>query len=439
MKRTNKRLNLRWRKVNLLSAAFFIFLILGSYSCRKDRNPVGSDALPPESIMSSSGVDTFTLYTYVEEEDSIVSMDPQFNLIGSYVDPTFGTVNASFYTQIQLSGFSPDFGDFNDIIIDSCILAFEYGGYYGEIDEQQFEVYEVMEDLTRDSTYLHTSTIPTEAQQLVPTMNNEHLITPNPLAQTIVGNDTVDPQLRIPIDTVFARDLLVLASNSPDDETFLADMKGLHVRVNNAMQNTGEGGIFYLTSTTSASKLTVYYTLNGDQLEYDFLIPNSAVDFNNVAFDNTSTPLSQVIADSTLGQEEYYAQSFVNRAKIDFPSLNDLPKDVIIHEATLELPLSYFTGDKLYPSSEISVSALLYEGDNTKYAIDASVPYSQTEKSYTINLRTYVQNILNGEVQNYGLYISPRLFNTTTERIVFNGPNTLNKKAPKLNIVYTKL
>lgn len=427
-----------WRKVLLLSAAFFILLSVG-VGCKKKRNPVGSDALPPESIMSSAGVDTFSLHTYAEEEDSIASMDSQFNLLGSYNDPVFGQVDAGFYTQLTLSGFSPDFGNFNDIIIDSCVLAFEFGGYYGELSEQLFEVYEVTDELTRDSTYYHYSNASTSTQQLVPTANNEGQITPDPLTSAIVGDDTLNPQLRIPIDTVFARDLMILASNSADDETFLADMKGLNVKVNNGMQNSGEGGIFYLTSTTANSKMTVYYTINGEQEEYDFIITNDAVDFNNVVFDHSSTPFEQVLSNPTLGQETYYAQSFVSRAKIDFPSINDLPKDVIIHEASLELPITYFTGGKLYPSSEISVSAELFDNDDTKYVIDASVPFSQTAKSYTVDLRTYIQNILNGEVKNKGLYISPRLFNTTTERIIFNGPNTMNKKAPKLNIVYTKL
>tara|TARA_B100000508_G_scaffold141097_1_gene147125 strand:+ start:235177 stop:236493 length:1317 start_codon:yes stop_codon:yes gene_type:complete len=430
--------NLSWRKVFLLSAAFFILLSVG-VSCKKKRNPVGSDALPPGTLMSSDGVDTFALYTYTEEEDSIVSMDPQFNLLGSYNDPVFGQVDAGFYTQITLSGFSPDFGDLNEVAIDSCVLAFEFGGYYGELSDQLFEVYEVTEELTRDSTYYHYSTAATDIQQLVPTANNEGLITPDPLTGAIVGDDTLDPQLRIPIDTTFARDLLVLASNSADDETFLDGLKGLHVKVNNGMQNPNEGGVFYLTSATSDSKLTVYYTVNGEQEEFDFIITNDAVDFNNVTFDYSGTQVEQVINDSTLGQDEYFAQSFVTRAKIDFPSIDNLPKDIIIHEATLELPLTYFTGDKLYPSSEISVSSRLFDGDDTKYIVDASVPFSQTEKSYTINLRTYVQNVLNGEVDNNGLFISPRLFNTTTERIIFNGSNTLNKKAPKLNIVYTKL
>ncbi len=437
--RIKNEMNFRmWRKVFLLSAAFFI-VVSTAVGCKKERNPVGADALPPGSEMSSAGVDTFSLITYVVGEDSVVSMDPQFNLLGSYNDPVFGLVDAGFYTQITLSGFSPDFGNFNEIIMDSCVLAFEFGGYYGEISEQLFEVYEVTDELTRDSTYYHYSSAAIDVQQLVPTANNEGLITPNPLTSAIVGDDTLNPQLRIPMDTTWARDLLVLASNSADDESFLAGMNGLNVRVNNGAQSANEGGIFYLTSTTSASKLTVYYTINGEQQEFDFLISNSGIDFNRVIFDYASTPVEQVINDSTLGQDIYYAQSFVTRAKVDFPTLNNLPEDIIIHEATLELPLSYFTGDKLYPSSEVSVSAELFEGDDTKYIIDPNIPFSQTSKSYKVDLRSYVQNVLNGEVQNKGLFIAPRLFNTTTERIIFNGPNTLNKKAPRLNIVYTKL
>jgi hypothetical protein len=257
--------------------------------------------------------------------------------------------------------------------------------------------------------------------------------------RSVVGDDTLNPQLRIPLDTVFARDLLELSANSPDDETFLESMKGLYVKVNNPMQNNGEGGILYLSSTSAASKMTVYYTVNGEQEEFDFLITNNAIDFNRVSFNYNNTPVQQVLADSSFGQDEFYAQSFAMRGKIDFPSLANLPKDVIIHKATLEIPISYYSGGDLYPSSEISVSSRLFEGDDTKYIIDANVSFIQSSKAYRINLRRYVQNFLNGEIQNNGVYVSPALFNSTTERMVFNGPNSLNKKQPKLSIVYTNL
>jgi len=318
-------------------------------------------------------------------------------------------------------------------------LAFEYGGYYGGLSEQLFEVYEIADDLSRDSTYYNYSSVQTESEQLVPTINNEGRITPNPLLRSVVGEDTLNPQLRIPLDTVFARDLLELAANSTDDEAFLDEMQGLYIKVNNSMQSSGEGGILYLSSTSAASKMTVYYTVNGEQEEFDFLIVNSAIDFNKVSFDYSNTNVEQLIADSTFGQNTFYAQSFSMRGKIDIPSLGNLPKDVIVHEAMLELPISYYTGGDFYPSSEITVSSRLFDGDDTKYIIDGSVSYSQSSKSYRVDLRRYVQNLLNDEIQNNGLFVAPSLFNSTTERILFNGPTSLNKKQPKLTIVYTKL
>src|SRR5690554_7673567 len=95
-----------WRKVIVLFAAFFCLSVVLS-SCNKKRNPVGSSALSPDYLMNSDGVDTFQIRTYTVEEDSIFAMDPEFNLLGSYTDEVFGKVNASFYTQLTLSGFSP--------------------------------------------------------------------------------------------------------------------------------------------------------------------------------------------------------------------------------------------------------------------------------------------------------------------------------------------
>lgn len=429
-----------WRKTMLFFAAFFCLSIALS-SCKKKRNPVGSNALSSESLMDSKGIDTFQLKTYTIEEDSIFSMDPEFNLLGSYNDEVYGKVNASFYTQLTLSGFSPDFGNLNEVVMDSAVMAFEYGGYYGNLTQQLFEVYEITDELTRDSSYTRSSVAAIGANQLVPTLNNEGLITPEPLKGTVVGNDTLNPQLRIPLDTVFAKGLLGLAQNSTSDADFLQSFKGLHFKVNNANQSPGQGTILYLSTTKPASKLTVYYTSNGEQGSYDFIVTGSAVDFNNVVTDYSGTRVEQVINNNSLGNTEFYAQSFSTRAKVDFSSIDSLPKNIVIHKATLELPVSYYTGSNFYPSSEITVSSDLY-GNGQKRVIslvNTSYAYNTSRKSYVIDVRTYIQKVIQGEFQNSGVFISPKKYNTTVERILFNGVNTQNKNKPKLSIVYTVL
>jgi hypothetical protein len=423
-----------WRGALMLSAAFFCLALVAT-SCKKKNSPIGEGALPPGSVLSSSGVDTFQLYTYTIDEDSTVSMDSRFNLLGSYNDPIFGTVDASFYTQFTVEGFSPDFPA--GYIVDSVVMAFEFGGYYGEISEQTFEIRQVNEKLTRDSSYLSSSSATTNSTNLVDGPGN---ITPDPLTEAIVGDDTLNPQLRIPLTNSFGAYLMNLATNSPDSETFLAGFQGLHFKVTNGMQNPGVGTILYLATTNPASKLTVYYTdTNGDPFEFDFLVSGSLVDFNHIDINDAGTVVETVLNDFTLGQNQYYAQTFKSRAKIDFPSLNDIPEDVIIHEATLEIPIDYYQGSDFYPSSAVTISSELFENDDNRYLINDNVIYNEQKRAYVVNLRTYVQNILSDEIVNNGIIISPKLYNSTTERIIFNGPESVNKKQPKLSVVYTKL
>lgn len=423
-----------WRGAIMLSAAFFCLALVAT-SCKKKKSPIGENALPPGSEMSSSGVDTFQLFTYTIDEDSTVSIDPRFNLLGSYNDPVFGTVEANFYTQLTVEGFNPEFPA--GYIVDSVVMAFEFGGYYGEISEQTFEVFEVTDELTRDSSYLSSSIASTNATNLV---SGSGTILPDPLTEAVVGDDTLNPQLRISLDISFGEYLMNLAVSSSDSETFLNAFKGLHFKVGNGMQSSGEGTILYLATTNPASKMTVYYhDTDGDPFEFDFLVSGSLVDFNHVDIDNTGTDVQAVIDDSTLGQDQYYAQTFKSRAKIDFPSLNDIPKDVIIHEATLEIPIDYYQGSDFYPSSAVTISSELFENDDNRYLINDNINYNQQKRAYVVNLRTYVQNVLTGEIINNGIIISPKLYNSTTERIIFNGPQSVNKKQPKLNVVYTKL
>ncbi|MEX1191102.1 MAG: DUF4270 family protein [Brumimicrobium sp.] len=425
-----------WRGALMFSAAFFCLALVAT-SCKKKKNPVGEGALPPGTSMSSAGVDTFQLFTYTIEEDSVVSMDQSFNLLGSYNDPKFGPVEANFYTQFALSEFNLDI-DMSSVVVDSVVMAFEYGGYYGTINEQTFEVHEINEELSRDSTYLSSATVGTETQNLI--LPGFDQFKPDLQTLPIVGDDTLsEPQLRLRLDTNLGEELLTLANNATDNETFTDAFKGLHFKVNNGPQTAGEGSILYLTTSVPESKMTVYFKLDGVENEFDFTVGNSEVDFNHIDMDNSGTEVQQVIDDHTLGQDEFYAQAFISRGKIDIPSLTDLPEDAIIHEATLEIPVNYYQGSDFYTSEAITVSSKIFENDDQRYFINDNVTYNQQRRAYVVDLRKYIQNILKGEVVNSGLIISPRLYATTTERIIFNGPSSLNKKQPKLNVVYTKL
>lgn len=429
---------IQWRGV-IKSLATFLCLVVIASACKKKENPLGVSALPSGSELSTQGVDSFSLLTYCELEDSTFSKNARFNLLGSYIDPVFGNYNASFYTQFTPSTLKPAFPV--DIKIDSFVLAIEYGGYYGELDPQLIEVYQITEDLLEDEDYYTFSTTANNGINLVPTANNEGLIKPAPLTSSIVGGDTTAPQLRIPLDTNLARTFINDALNTASfdsEENFLDYFKGIQVKTNNGLQIPGKQGVLYLNSASPDSKLTIYYTNNGEENTFDFLISASSIDYNSVSITNAGTDVQAVLDNLSEGMDQFYAQAANIRAKIDIPGIANIPKNSIIHSAQLILPVSYYNQSTLYPSTFVSLSSRLVKDDSRLFSLPTSeVQFDTDRKSYVIDIRTYIQNVISGEYENNGIILSPSFFNTSAERIIFNGTETINKDKPVLSIEYT--
>lgn len=406
-------------------------------SCKKKESTLGNDILDPNSLLNSTQVDTFQLTTFTIAEDSLISDNPAYAVLGSYNDPKFGKVNASFYTQVVLSGLNPNFGDLSSITVDSLVLGLEYVDYYGELSPQTVEVYQLTEKLHIDSTYYsfqhkaHSST-----NLVVPGFET---FTPKPNGETIIGEDTVDAQLRIRLNNALASQLINESAsggtNYSSTENFKDYFKGLYVKVNNPIQSSGKGGVFYFNLNAPLSKMTIYYTQDGENKTFDFLINSECADFNHVDIDNTGKPVQNVINDTVSGQTEFYAQAFKSRAVVAIPGLKNLPKKAVIHKAELILPIQYQTGTKYLPSDELSVSVRI---NNLLSGIGVFGFYDNFTKSYTVDCRNYVQALVSGDITTTELYLSPRFFITSAERVIFNGPNTINKKKPQIVVTYTE-
>lgn len=426
----------KWRRVFGLSATFLIALFL-TVSCKKKDSNLGADLLDPNQLLNSAQIDTFSLKTYTVEEDSVITDNPVYAVLGSYNDPKFGTFNANFYTQFRLSGLNPNFGDVTTITIDSTILGLEYASTYGDMSSQKLEVFELTESMYLDSTYYSFSTLAHSTKNLVqPGFEN---FVPKPSAVTVIGEDTVDTQLRIRLKNILAQKLINEATsggvNFSTNELFLNYFKGLHVRVNNGTQASGEGGVLYFNLNDPLSKMTIYYTQAGVQKKFDFLINSECADFNHVDINNSGKPIQTVIEDTISGQKEFYAQAFKNRAVVRIPGIGSIPVKAIIHKAELIFPVQYQTNSKYLPSSELSVSVRI---DDVLSGVGVIGYYDNFKKQYTMDVKNYLQAYVSGQISTKELILSPRFFVNSAERIVFNGPNTINKKKPQLIITYTE-
>jgi len=408
-------------------------------ACKKKDQMLGKDLLGANNYLNGITTDTFYLSTSAVLEDSMITDNAANVVLGSYNDPKFGLFNASFYTQVRLAGINPNFGDASTIIIDSFILGLEYAGYYGSLSAQTFEVFELTEALNNDSTYYQFTTKSYANTSLIPAGNE--VITPDPLNYTIIGNDSVQAQLRLPLDTNLARQFITEATSGSttfsSNANFQNYFKGLYVRTNNGAQGSGQGGVYYFNLNDPGTKLTIYYHQGGTAKTYDFLMNSTCADFSHVAVNRTGTAVEQVINNPSLGLQEFYAQAFGVRARIVIPGLNQFTSNQLIHRAEIYLPVQFQFGSKYKPGANVTFATKKTAVSNGYINTGVLGAYSESKKEFSADVKQYVQAVINHDIENTGLIVSPRYFINSAERIIFNGPNTINKMRPKIIITYT--
>lgn len=429
----------RWRKGMVLSATFlFLFFVgLQTSGCKKKDNLLGGKAIDQNDLLNSGGVDTFSLITYTIAEDTVYTRSPRYGLLGILNDPEFGIVDVGFYTQIRLSGLNPNFGNTANITVDSFVLALEYVGGYGYFGNQTFEVYELDQQMSLDSSYRSTQDLALKSENWV---DGTGTLQVNPQGITVVGGDTVTTQLRIPLKPAKALQIMQDASNFPaefgNNSLFMSNyFKGLYVKTNGiaSSQNTGMVGYFNLLDQDT--KIIIYYKEDGvAKPAFDLVMNNECATYNRFKFNSSGKRIESVIADSTLGQVEFYAQAGKHRAVISFPTLKHLPKNIVIHNAKLHLPIQHLAGSKFSPPSSVSL---------TMSGVSAFAPvvaeYDPYTKGYVADIRAYVQNYSTGAITEETLTVSPGTsFISTADRIVFNGQATDKKMKPRLIISYTE-
>ncbi|MFT5601317.1 MAG: hypothetical protein ACI9N1_001560 [Flavobacteriales bacterium] len=442
------------RKVEKLSAIFFLGIVLIA-SCKKNQDNLGLEVQPQSDQLNVIVSDTTQLITYSAVSDSIRTDElTNNNLLGSYVDPFYGSVKASVYTQIRLDGavdFTPDGGTLADIQVDSVILYMKLNNLYGDIDPQDFEIYQILEDIYEDSSYYSNSSVTTSSLNLVEVGQGN--ISPNIITNGTVNGEEVDfPVLRIPLSIAdFATPIVnesgsgVLAGNDATGQ-FLEWFKGIKITVNNPSQVENEGGIFYVDLLDTGSKITMYFrdVVAQDTSEFDFNINDASARFNEYELDQTGTDVEVVLQDSTQGEQLFFMQTMGGpRAKIFIPNLEDYAGqgNVIVNKAVLKLPTQFYVTDNFTPPSECFIILTDTAGKDRflpDYTESQTTVYDYTTASYTFDITRYVNQVLSGELENGSLSIIANGTGVTANRVVFNGSNTLLKDKPKLVLTFSE-
>jgi len=418
-----------------------------SVSCKKKENLIGSNTIDQNDLLMSGGIDTFQFHTYTIVDDSVNTKNNVASLLGSYNDPTFGTMNAEIFTQLHIQSLSPDFGDLSTVVMDSFVLGMVYSGYYGKKGDQTIEVFEINDvngiSDEDDSLYYQFSSVSSD-QSTNWVDPNHQIVYMDPDNTTIIDGNEVPSQLRIHLDTnkakTFMQDAASFPSSFATTEAFSEYFKGLHIRTANGTQAQGEGGVFYFLMKSASTKMTMYYTQDGESKEYDFFINGDTPHFNKVEMDPTMTSDVQNVIDfPEEGQKQFYFQSFKSRAVIEIPGLSNIPNNAVLHGAALNLSVSHQTGVEYEPAPTLFIARENPDSPGEYIPIGTAL-YSSFSKEYSFNLRFHTQRIIDGEIENTPLYVftEPVLFNSSAYRVIFNGPETINKVKPSLRILYTE-
>lgn len=428
----------------MLSVLFFVVLM----SCKKDGE------LYPDfnnENLSIHFTDTLTIVTTLLKDDSIPTLAVSANLLGIYNDSIFGKASASFYTEITLSGANVNFGD--NALIDSVVLSMKYGNttsFYGNISTQQtVDVYRLTEKLTKSEYYSNESL----------TYNSTPLgsltFYPNPVdtVQVIQNGDTTteSAHVRIRLSDTFGQEILDAGTNGniiTNNAAFLNLVNGLYITpsstVDNTLLSTNEGAVVYYDINSALSTLTVFYRNDlGTEKSYSFLINSESKKFNHFEHNYTNTEIDKQLSGLSHDSTLTYVQAMGGvKTKLIIPNLKNLSAEgkIIINKAELIFNVS--------DTSLATIPKLVLTGINTEsqatFLIDYfegetyfGGTYNATDKTYTFNIARHLQDLVNSDKTDYGMYLIATNSAISTNRSVINSFKHPSNKI-KLNITYSK-
>ena len=208
----------------------FVFgcLIACSWGCRKPETDIGLGLQPSSELLNVAVVDTVTVEFATVREDSLETDELSTGLVGNVSVPRFGWVRAGLATQLRLSATDVDFGP--NPVADSMFLQLRYtGDRYGRMVPQFLSVQPLSDSLSLDSTYYSNQNFATTGEEWVMAESGPFAF--NTTDNTIVGSDTLAPQLRIPLRVDIAQSILDLDTSIFDgNDAWFGHLSGLAIR-----------------------------------------------------------------------------------------------------------------------------------------------------------------------------------------------------------------
>lgn len=431
-------------------------------SCSKSSS-IGSELVEQDQADVVT-VDTFTIAANVTDIDSIRTYGPndgqQLNsfLLGRYVDPVFGRVEAEIFTQVSLDELTPQFVD-KMVTIDSVVLSLVYDTtkIYGNLNAmpQKLEVYTMNESLDRGAEYYSNQTFgfnntPIGEFEFIP--NPTDSVTYVDYLRGVPDTVTTTNIVRVPLSRFFGGFLVndLTSTDYQNSDNFAVKLPGIHLRI---AEDTEAMMGFLLTS--EFSRINLYYTDEDGiarEYRYPFLFPTPKM--NRYVNDHSGKEIVEFFDSPEKADSLIFIQGMAGvNTEIDIPYASNL-SDVIINEAILEFFIASDNTTNSYPPIDRLFFANRDENGNFIFIDDLAFAITPLQnlnlfggspivdeqlsiQKYRMNITAHFQNVLEGIVDSK-MSVFPQLSRERADRVVIYGPN--HPQYPmRLRVSYTKI
>ncbi|WP_281350295.1 DUF4270 domain-containing protein [Maribellus comscasis] len=420
------------------------------------------EILPSTDLISVKNTilkDDISAYTI--REDSIRTDGAPKSLFGSFNDPVFGNTTVDFATQFRLVGY-PDFGEAPEA--DSIFLYLYYRKIFGDtVTTQKVRVYELEENLYADqedgpggnSSYPYYQNVDLKSMasdQLIGELDFVPQIT---LDST--ETDTFYQVIKVPLDISLADKLIDADSaDMSSNDVFLNYFKGLYIETEKLTD--AEGAILALEAASDdsfqGSAVVVYYNNEEnknaeepDTLNMPYIVTEFSARVNHIEHDYSGTPFFGSLNNSGIEDSLLYIQTAggleskidinnlslwqdsvntaINKAELVF-QVDTIKSDLENYPAPNQLLFTFIdsTGQEFLPK-DYSFSPAFYGGvlDTLDY-------------TYRFNVTQHLQQIIDGEVGNFGFKLTTAAKNSEAKRVVLKG--STSETGIQLIITYSK-
>lgn len=336
-------------KSRKLRFCFWILAIaltfIGLHACTKADVTFGNQWIT-DDFTKTNMIDTFSPEISTIYLDTFATNGTGYGLIGVYKDPAFGTISASTYLQLQPPSISQAIIDsLAAANYDSAVVYLKLkNNNYGDTTQNlSLSVYSLARNInySDNTTNLYNVTsIPTNTTALG---TRSFTLNPN------IGQPKTGDTLLIRLNDAFGQDLFTkyksFSSVMQNSTEFLNYLRGLKI-TGTATNNNG-----FVFNVSDSAFIRIYYTVPGtgqrNRQYTDFVLNNSAYQFNNISIDRTGTVLgglnigrnNRSISSVLTGHFSYLQPSTQTAVKVTFPTI----KAITYQSNYLRLVKAYLT------------------------------------------------------------------------------------------------